>query len=1042
MEKVFRFFAERHLIATVFTLMIFLIGFSVSLTMKRDFLPVVNLSIVSIVTVYPGASPQDVELNITNPIEDAINEITGIEKTTSLSAEGMSTVTITLDQNFTDDESDKVASEIKDAVGRIDDFPLDLRNKPIVKNLRSSEIPILDVGLSSHTMTYRELREFAKSFEKKLKNLQGVARFNRYGFRDREVHIDILPDLMRQYRIPLSSIVRSIKNRNISETSGSIETYATGEDIVTLGQFKSPLDVKKVVVQATFGGPAITLDKISQIKDTFEDESIIPRINAKSVIYYSIYKKESSDIVRTTNMIKEFIEKEKKKGNMKANVLLANDTSRYVDAGYSVVINNGIMGLLIVVILLSVFLRFRISMWVALGIPISILAAISLIPQFGYSMNVISLSALILVLGIIVDDAIIISESIYKRWEDGEEPVDAAVNGIKSVFWPVVTTVFTTCLAFLPMFLIPGTTGKFIFVIPLVITLSVIISLAEGVIALPAHIAISLKKIKIRTKSEVSTKGYDWFKDFLIRALKFRYLLIGGFVILLVGSIILAAFKMEVIFFPDTGADSFSIFIETPVGTPLKTTSDRVKKIEDILLKHDKKEITSFSTLIGKKREELRQQHYGYIRVNLSPNSERKNSAQNIADALRKQTSRLKGFINIIYDIQAAGPRPKKPISIRLEGDDNKERKRFANDLIDLLKKQKGIVDITRDDTKGKKQVQLILNYKLLARAGLSVSDVSTTLRTAFKGEDVTRVQYADEEVYFVVKMAKKSGSGTKNILNKVFIPNKNGQFIPLNRLAAFKTVDGPAAMRHYNGERTITVEASVEKTITSVKKVNALIKNKFKNGEVYKGITYRIAGSAVNVSDSMKQFLITFVIAILGIYFLLLILFNSPLQPFLVMGAIPFGLTGVILAFAIHNEPLSFMAFLGIVGLSGVVVNDSLVLVHQINALKKKYIDKTIIEIVAQGSADRLRAVLITTITTASGVLPLAYGIGGVDPINAPMALALGWGLLFATPLTLILVPCFYCISNDFSEAAGHFKNKIALSLKTLLKRSSHVER
>ncbi|MFC1669962.1 efflux RND transporter permease subunit [Spirochaetota bacterium] len=907
-----------------------------------------------------------------------------------------------------------------------DGFPEDILNDPVVRRVKVGNVPVMGIGLSSKTLTYGEQRKEAMKLEKGLKRVPGVSRLLRYGFREREIRIEVSPKKLLDYQLSLQIISSAIKNRNVQSTSGTLKSYVGGRDIVTLAQFRSPKEVENVIVRTTFMSPAVRVKDVAVVKDDFEDEKTRARINGNGVILYSVFIKDNADITRTFDKIKKRIDNKKFGLKDSVKLTIAVDNSKYVKDSYGVVVNNGVMGLILVIVILTIMLRFRISIWVAVGIPVSILGALALLPQFGFYMNVITVSSLILVIGIIVDDSIIIGESIYQCWEDGDTPLEAAVNGVSRVFWPVLTTVITTFLAFFPMFLIPGSLGKFIMVIPLVITLAITLSLVEAIVALPSHISRSLKGDRQKKRYDFFNKVKDLFERYLEVLLRYRYILSSIFVVLLIGSLVLGSIFLKIFLFPTSGADYMTIDFETEIGTSLDATSNRVREIEKILAKMPKKDVLSYTSIIGRKGKSFEQENYATISLYLTPYSSRDRVADEIAEDLKKKFRSVKGFRKILFNVQASAPNPRKNISMRIVGSDEKKRTELTDKVFEHLKSIKGVDSVDRDDDKGKDQMQMRLNYELLSRAGLSVSDISRNLRTAFEGQDVTKVQYSDEEVNFRIRFALDKERSDK-ILNSIHIPNLQGQLVPLKRLAKFKSGKGKSIIRHYQGQRSVTIEANVDKKIISSKAINKGIVRKF--DKLLQGGDVRILfrGESEEVSDSVKQFIRVFIISILGIYFLLMLLFASPLQPLLVMAAIPFGITGVILTFIFHGEPLSFFAILGIVGLSGVVVNDSLVLVYSLNGIMKDRKDEPLFKLIAKGAANRLRPVVLTTLTTTAGVLPLAYGIGGDNPVNAPMALALGWGLLFATPLSLVLVPCLYAITYDLKRIKTGISHKIS---------------
>lgn len=1015
MKSFFRFFAERHKLATLITIMTILLGLSTLVNIKRDIYPQVDFGMVSIMTRYPGASPEDVELNVTNKIEEELKSVTGIDKTTSISVENASAIMVTIDIDASD--QDDIKNKIREAVGRVTDLPPEVTESPKVTELNSGLMDVIEVGLSGD-VPYRQLREQARLLEKKIKNISGVSRVDRFGYRAREIKVEVSPEAAKNYQVPLREIITAIRGRNIRGTTGSFESYTSEKNLVTLAQFQNPLEVGDVIVRSTFDGPAIKVSDLGTVSDDFEDERVTSRLNGKEAISFLVFISETADAIRTCDAIKELVARESESLPEGIEILHINDESRYVRDSFDVVLSNGWIGLLLVLILLTIFLNFRTAFWVALGIPVALLGTIFLLPVFGMYLDTITLSGMILVIGIIVDDAIIIAENIARRREKGDTPLDAAVEGIKEVFRPVVTTVLTTFLVFAPMFFMPGLFGKYIVPIPLAISLALFISLGEAMVALPAHLVPGLR----RQPAKSTDHGWfhalrDHYRLAMARVLRFRYLLVPLFLVALVVSLWYGGNYIKFILFPSDQADSFYMFIEFPTGTSLKATSDKMREIEGIMASLPEQELASFNTRIGANYSELfvmaESENYAAMKVRLTPFSKRSRNADQIIEDIRRQTDQVKGVNEIIYHVESGGPPVGKPVNIRIVGSDDAMRDRLTDSLQTFLASMPGVKDISRDDKAGKDQVEIQIDYARLSRLGLTVADVAQNVRIAYDGEVVTSVRYGDEEVDFRIMM-KKSARERLDYLRELAIPNRQGRLIPLKEVAQLAIGPGPSDYRHYDGERTVTIEADVDVDVITPLEVTEAVFRHFDVDREWAGMQLGIGGEAFETEESVASLFRTFIIAVIAIYFLLVILFNSFSQPFLVMVAIPFGITGVIVAFALHGEPFSFMAIMGIIGLSGVVVNDSLVMVSHINDLKKQRHNEDIKEIVARGTADRLRAVILTTITTVAALLPLAYGIGGTAVFMAPMALSLGWGLLFATPLTLVLVPCLYVIGQD----------------------------
>ena len=1028
MESLFKFFIERHIVANLFTGGVIIFGLATLTFINRDQYPAVDFGRLFITTYYPGASAEEVELNVTNKIEEELKSVTDVKEVTSISMENSSFMEVTIEPNVQD--LNEVVDEIREAVARVSDLPREVTEAPLITELKTSIFPIIEVGLSGN-LPYPALREHARLFEKKLKNIKGVARVKRYGYRAREIKIEVSPALMNRYQLPLREIIMAIRARTMSARGGSIESYTNEKNIVMLSEFSNPLEVGNVIVRSTFEGPNVKVKDLAIIKDDFEEERIMSRMDRKAVISFVVLKSEGADVIRTVDAIKNLIEVERKNLLDEVEILYSSDVSKYVRSKFDIVLSNGIIGLLLVVLMLAFFLDLRTAFWVALGIPVAMLGVIFLLPVFGTYLDGITLSAMILVLGIIVDDGIIISENIYRRWELGDSPLDAAVNGINEVFRPVLTTILTTFLAFAPMFFMPGLMGKFIYVIPLTVSLALLISLGEIVIALPAHLVPGMQKLKAKSGRSTGRSWFDpvrnSFERISFHLLRWRYLLVLLAIVLLAGSLWYAKNVMHFVLFPTKGAEQFFITLELPTGTSLQATSDQTKKVEEMLSDLPKVDLASFVTRLGRYGDsvDIISENYAFIYVNLTPFSERERTADEIVEGLRRQIDDLDIFRTTSFRIEVGGPRVGKPVVVRIVGSDDALRKTLADSVYAFLQTIPGVKDVQRDDKVGKKQVDIKPNYDKLARLGLTAADIAQTVRIAYDGEVVTSIRYGEEDVNFRVVLQEKARKSL-SYLRRLTVPNRQGRLIPLKDVTRLNIVPGPAEFRHYEGERSITVSADLFQQETTALAAAQQVLAHFNLDKEYPGLQLVIGGKAQEQQESLAGLLLTFGIAIIGIYFLLVLLFNSMTMPFMVLVAVPFGIIGVIWAFVLHGEPFSFLGILGAVGLVGVVVNDSLVLVSHVNQLRKDKPNEGIRKIVAEGTADRLRAIIMTTLTTVAGLVPLVYGLGGQDAYMSPMALALGYGLLFSTPLTLVLVPCLYVVGYDLDSLLKSVKARL----------------
>ncbi len=1017
MRTFIRFFAERQILANVITLMILLLGIGSLSIIQRDNFPSVDFDEMTVTTRYPGASPEDVELNVTNKIEEELKEVDGLDRVTSFSMENISIIHITLDPDARDKQ--KLKTDVRDAVSRVSDLPKEIDENPLIKEITTSTgIPIIEVGITGQA-SYKVLREIARRAEKELLNVPGVASVDKYGYLDREIKIEVSQDALRRYQIPTHEIVAAIRNRNIRATGGSFESYTSEKNIVTLAQFADPAEVGEVIVRSTADGSVIRVRDLAVLNDDFETAKVLSHMNGNAAISFLIYKKESADIIRTVEAIKMLVEKNRYRLPQGVGIEYSNDKSRIVRTRLTVVMTNGAFGLILVTIMLATFLDLRSAFWVAMGIPVTLLGTLFLLPVFGAYLDSIALAAMILVIGIIVDDGIVIAENIWRCREQGLAPLDAAVEGTYAVYRPVLTTIITTALAFAPMFFMTGILGSFVYIIPLVVVLALTISLAEITFALPAHLIAGIKdrpqKTMPQTKTRLSKRLQEVFGGAVSHALRLRYAVVAGFVVLLMLSFWYASRYLDFILFPTQSADELYITVELPSGSSLEHTTEHIQEIERLVAALPDDELDSFVTRIGSHGDFNlgENENWALLGVYLTPYSVRARNADEIVEALREKTAKVDGIDSIRYVIDSGGPPVGRPITLRVIGSEDALRNRLAAHIVDALKTMNGVKDVDRNDKKGKDQIKVELDYLRLASFGLSVADIAKAIRLAYDGEIVTSVRYGDEDVDFRVILEHQARRSVR-ALKGLIIPNREGRFVELQEVADFTSEPGPSNFYHYNNERTITVTADIVKGVTTPLKVSNEILASLDLDRDWPGMHVVVGGEAEETQESMASLGIAFLSAAVAIYLILLLLFGSLLQPILVMLAIPFGLIGVIAAFALHQQALGFLAMLGVVGLTGIVVNDSLILVNLVNYLRLEKPDRPFQEIVIEGSQNRLRPILLTSFSTVAGLLPMAYGLGGSDPFSAPMALAMGYGILFATPLTLLLLPCMLVIQED----------------------------
>ncbi|ALE51975.1 acriflavin resistance protein [Candidatus Thioglobus autotrophicus] len=1008
------FLVRQKKLALVFSISVIALGLVSLSNIQRDQFPDVDFEIMTIVTSYPGASPEDVEQNITNVIEDELSSVTGIDKFTSTSRAGVSSIVITFSQDVSD--LSEIKQEVRNVVNRIKSLPEEVVDLPRVIDRKTSRKSIIKISLSSDEIDYAELRGMVDSIAQSIESIEGVSEVTKDGYLDKEIQIHIDPEKLYQYELSLPQVMSAITQRNQRYTVGSNHNDKNEKTIVVLSKFDAATDVSEVIVKSTFEGLIVRLKDIAVIESGNVEEKSIVRVNGKKGFILRVKKQAQADVITTVDLVKAYMEKTGGKYNNQLDIFYSSDLSKYVRNRLDIVTNNGLIGLLLVLVVLGAFLSFKTAFWVAISLPVSLLGTVALLGATGETINLISLAAMILVLGIVVDDSIIVAESIYHYKQTGEDNFKSASHGFKRVIMPVVTTILTTILAFSSMFLMGGMMGKFVYVIPLVIIFALILSFLEVSLALPAHLAGSNEKKKEHYWFEYFENK---FEVFLSKILNFHYLVIGIFSITLVISIYFASTQMKFTLFPAVGVDTINTRMTMNTGSSLSNTEAKAKQVEELIYRIVGDDLVSVTTDVGKYFT-----HKAKMIIELLPASERNKSSKEILKSLKASANEIDQVEKLKFSVRRPGPPQGEDVEINLISQAGSENLQAANKLEQILLNIPGVDNINRDDEPGKDRIEVKLDFEKMARLDIDFSTVNRYLRAAFTGIDVTNIREGQNDVNFRLYLGDLEKSEV--FIKSLKVVNKNGRVIPLVNFSSIRQIVGEPDFNHYNGLRSIMLSASVndEKTSTSEVMKEALLQLDLdKNFPSVRAIS---EGGAKETAKSMDGFKQAFLMAIVGIFLLLVLLFNSYSQPLIILSAIPFSVIGVIWAFFLHGEALSFFAILGVLALVGVIVNDSLVLVSHLNYLKDKSLEKlTIHQWIVKGVKDRLRAVVLTSLTTLAGILPLAYGLGGTDYLLQPMALALGYGLLFGTLMTLILLPCLYLMNVEFITWFKKLKKK-----------------
>ncbi len=1022
MRNLFKYFIDNPLLVNLLSFLIVLVGlFSLS-GLQKEVFPKVDFDVVIINTIYPGSSAEDVEKLVTISLERNLKSIDGIKKMNAMSAEGRSIIYIEVDPDF---ELDEVLDDIKNGIDTVTDLPDDAE-VPIVTSLNNRRRGILKVALVG--VDYKTLRFVAKDLRDNLELMPEMSQVELGGYREDEIRIQVNPVRLKELDLTFSEVVSAVKNRNLNLSAGTIETSTADIMVRTISEFESIDDIKSVVVRSNNTGENIKIGDIASVIRKPVDSSVLERAMGQEAMFLTVNIKESADVIDSANKVKErtqkFIEA---KGIDGLNFMISDDMSYYVKRRLGILKDNGIIGIVLVFICLCLFLNVRASLVTSLGAPIAFLTAFMFMDSIGISLNLISMFALILVLGMLVDDSIIVSEHFYQKIEGGQDPKEAALDAALETIKPVLATILTTMVAFGSLFFMGGIMGKFLWPVPAVVIICLLASLFECFLILPSHLCDFVKIDKKPKKMIWYHKLVGFYKIILKKAISYPKTIFISFFILLIASFALAT-KMKFELFP--GEDVRIVFFQLKgtVGTPLRFTDKAMKKLEKIALSELKKEeFEQVRAIVGQHIGEHGNrtgEHYGSMILYLTSPVDRKRSTDEITKAIQNKTAFLKdeGFDVNVKSVKG-GPPQGRDIELEFTGDNFSELKKVALEAKAEIDKIEGVLTTELDYEEGKKQIVVKVDEAEAKRLGLSTSAVALELRRALSGDSVTEIRESDEDISVKVVLEDKFKASLKS-LSLLSIVNNVGKKIPLKKIVKFEENPGVFLIRRLNGKRIIAVDGTVNKevltTVKFVQLAEPIIKEVMKK---YPEINYNFAGSNEDTDESMNSLKKASIISLLTIFFILVVMFSSLGQPVVIMSAIPLGLIGVIITFFIADKALGFMAAMGVVGLIGVVVNDSIVLVSFINKTREKVED--VKEAIFEASISRFRPVILTTFTTVAGLLPVAHDPNG-DPFLVPMALSFAWGLLFSTGVTLIFIPCAYYLYVRFLEILGNLRKYV----------------
>lgn len=1023
--KLSEYSVKNSLIVNSLSVFLIVAGVLAAFNLEREAFPDFSFDVVTVRTDYPGASPDIIERHITIPIEKELREVDDIDESGSVSVEGLSLIILKLDPDAPN--KDRTVSDIGRAVEETRDLPEDLEDPPLVRDLHTRNRPLVEVSLSG-PLSEEELRRLAVSLETQILDLSGVASVERKGIRNPEIWVEVDPQTMASHEIALKEVMESLTNRHVNIPGGLIKTLGQEWILRTSGELKDAQEVKHVVIRANEGGNWVRIEDIARVSNHFAEETVIQRTDGSRAMNLLVVKKDQADAIRLMKDLKELVESFRSGTPAELKIALINDLSYYIKRRLNVLLSNGWIGLILVMIPVVLFLSPRIAVGAGAGMIIAFLSALAAMNFLGMSINLISMFGMIMVLGMLVDEDLVVAENIARYLEQGMSRREAAIRGAAEVGRAIISVVLTTIIAFVPLLFMTGVFGKFVSDIPKVVIITLTASLLEALIILPSHLSDLNRTRGDRTtlyKRPHSHHLYNRVQALYLRSLRFclKHAGLSSLVALVVTTMALlyAVFGMRFILFPARGIEVFFIRAEAALGTPLEFTEEYLRPLEELAATLPENELDHIVTEVGIRQDDpgdpfsTRGSHVAQIKVLLTPQTRRNRTTEAIMESLRGQVPKDTQLHEITFDPVKPGPPVGKPIAVKIRGDDYPVLEQIAETFKTELHQIAGVLDIRDDYEPGKGEMNIIIDEAAASRAGLTHRDIALTVRRAFEGMTAAVIQKTDDEVNIVVRLPEELRYD-QSALESLLIRNPAQNLVPLKRVARLEERPGISVIKHDEGHRVITVTANVDEAVITSREVNKILQEKLDHLErEHPGTVIHYGGEAEDTRESMQSLLQALIAAALLIFLVLLVTFGSFLQTFITMFSIPFGVVGVVIGFSLLGEPFSFLAMLGVVGLTGIVVDSSILIFIFVNKHQAEAPDLK--AAILKACELRLRPIFLTTLTTVLGVLPAAYGIGGSDPFIRPMALTLNWGLAISMFFTLYAIPCLYYVAESIRQ-------------------------
>ena len=1052
MNKIIGWFADNTVAANLLMILMVTGGIFTMFSIRKEIVPQVDTNLIVVTVPYPGATPQEVQDSICVRMEEELEGISGVKRMTSTAAENAGTVRLEL---LSGTDSIVVLNTVKNLVDSIDNFPEEAE-RPVVQEIEAIK-QVISVAVSGN-VDERSLKVIAEHVRDEISSLEGITKTKLTNVRPYEISIEVSEAKLRMYGLTFSEVANAVRRSSSDLPGGSIKTKGGEILLRTLGQSYLGLEFEEIVLRTNSDGARVRLADVADVVDGFAETDNRARFDGKRAALVQVFRVGNQSVFEISDAVHAYVDEAKDRMPAGVSLTVWRDDTEILESRLELLLRNGWQGFILVFILLALFLRLELAIWVVLGIPISFLGALWVLPSpyVDVTINLISLFGFIVVLGIVVDDTIVIGENVYTHMRKGVPSLEAAKRGTIEMAKPVIFAILTTIAAFSVMLGIGGIMGQFASAIPLVVIPCLCFSLVEALLILPAHLRYvrvnkqqrGLARIWTRFQSKFSGGLENFvlrqFRPFLDLCLRWRYTsLATGAVMFLVSISVVLGGRLEFVFFPSIDSDVVNAVVTMPIGTPIEVTQAAVDKLERSARKAcsevddggnvgDPKLLRFLMASTGSQPFFTEQQqnsgllvglqsasHLGEVTLQILSSDEREISSKALANRWRELTGSIEDSVELkfISNLITSG----QPINVQLSAPDPSSLQTAANRLKEKLAAFDGTFDISDSFRAGKDEVRLSIKAQGEA-LGLRLADLARQVRQAYFGEEAQRIQRDRDDVRVMVRYTKPERRSLAS-LEDMRIRTAQGDEVPLSTVAELHFERGVATIQRADRKRSVTVTADVNTAVGNANAINKELSSEFLPAlkKEVPGLSYSFEGGRREQEEFMTAMASQARILLVVIFALLAIPLASYLQPLIIMSVIPFGIIGAIWGHVLMGINLTMMSMIGLIAVVGIVVNDSLVLVDCVNRRRKEH-DK-ILDSVREAVALRFRPILLTSLTTVAGLFPLLREKSMQAQFLIPAAVSLAFGVMFATVITLILVPCLYLVLEDLKGLAARLK-------------------